>query len=201
MGTIGNSSTPTYGWDQYFSGANQAAQLYTMPAGGGYIQSVSFYAAADGSSHGTFYGCVWDSSGNLLGSGGGVSTTGGHTIAGGQAWYTDNFPTQIFVAGGAQIYIGWQGPTSVNRDWSWAGDGATVAYHTAGASPSNFGSSTTVQNGSIGAYATYNAGAATVSPYAYNTSWLSGATAYAYNTSWVGITVYAYNGSSWVQVG
>lgn len=107
MATLGNSTTPTYGYDSYQSSANQAAQLYTMPSPGGTITSVSFYGAADGSNHNTAYGCIWDSSGNLLAQGSGVNTTGGSPSAGGQAWQTDTLTTPLYVAAGTQIYIGW----------------------------------------------------------------------------------------------
>lgn len=158
MATLGNSTHPTFGWDAYQSSANQAAQKYTMPTGGGTITSVTFYGSGDGSSHNIGYGCIWDSSGNLLAQGSGVSTTGGGQSAGGQTWHTDTLTTPLVVTAGTQIYIGWQRSTSTLFDWSWAGDSATVAYHTSGNSPANFGSSASVQNGSIGAYATYTAG-------------------------------------------
>lgn len=158
MSILGNSTTPTFGYDQFMATANQAAQLYTMPAGGGLITDVTFYGSGNGASSNTAYGCIWDSSGNLLAQGSGVVTTGGATGGGNQAWHTDTLTTPLFVAGGISIYIGWQRSTATTFDWSWANDGAAVAYRTAGNTPSNFGTTVTVQNGSIGAYATYTPG-------------------------------------------
>ena len=159
MATLGNSTTPTFGFDQFTSTANQAAQLYTMPAGGGLITDVTFYGSGNGASSNTAYGCIWDSGGTLLAQGAGVATTGGSGAGGGQAWHTDTLTSPLFVAGGTSIYIGWQRSTATTFDWSFAGDGATsVAYRTAGNTPSNFGTTVTVQNGSIGAYATYTPG-------------------------------------------
>lgn len=155
MATLGNTTTPTYGYDAYTSTANQAAQPYTMPTGGGLISSVSFYGAGDGSSHNTAYGCVWDSAGNLLARGAGVSTTGGSQHQGSQSWNTDTLTTPLYVAGGTSLFLGWQRSTATTFDWSWANDSAAVAYRTAGSTPSNLGTAVSVQAGSIGAYATY----------------------------------------------
>lgn len=163
MTNLGNSTTPTFGFDQYTSTANQAAQLYTTPSAI-IITSVSFYGSGNGASSNTAYGCVWDASGNLLGHGSGVSTTGGAGSGGGQAWHTDTLTAPLYVAAGTQLYIGWQRSTATTFDWSWAGDAAAVAYHTAGSTPSNFGSSATVQNGSIGAYATYSPAGVWIAP-------------------------------------
>lgn len=175
MATLGNTTTPTYGWDSYLSTANQAAEAYTVPAGGGIFSSVSFYASGDGGTANVAYGCIWDSSGNLLAHGSGVSTSGGSGAAGAQAWHTDTLTAPLTVAGGTTIYIGWQRSTASTFDWSFANDGAAVSYHTAGNTPSNFGTGVSVQNGSIGAYGTYTV-----------------------NT---GQKVYVRRSGSWIQVG
>lgn len=163
MATLGNSTTPTFGYDQYSSTANQAAQLYTTP-GAIVISSVSFYGSGNGASSNTAYGCIWNSSGTLLAQGSGVSTSGGAGSGGGQAWHTDTLTSPLYVAAGTQLYIGWQRSTATTFDWSFANDGASVAYHTAGSTPSAFGSGVTVQNGSIGAYATYSPAGVWIAP-------------------------------------
>jgi len=159
-----------------------------MPSGGGTLTSVSFYGSGDGSSHNTAYGCIWDSSGNLLAHGSGVSTTGGSQSAGGQTWHTDTLTTPLAVTGGTQIYIGWQRSTGSTFDWSWANDSASVAYHTSSNTPTNFGSGVTVQNGSIGAYATYTAGGTGNGPRIYR------------GGSWHSVTWKIYRAGAWVPV-
>lgn len=158
MATLGNTSTPSFGWNQFSSTANQAAESYTVPTGGGVFSSVSFYGSGDGASSNTAYGCIWSSGGTLLAQGSGVNTTGGSGSGGGQAWHTDTLTSPLFIAGGTVIYIGWQRSTATTFDWSFASTGS-AAYHTAGNTPSNFGTSTTAPtNGTIGAYATYTPG-------------------------------------------
>jgi len=161
MATLGNSTTPTFGFDAFNSTANQAGELYTVPAGGGTFTSVSFYGSGDGATTVKAYGCLWDSSGNLLAAGSGINTSGGSQTAGGQAWHTDTLTSPVSIAGGTQIFIGWWRQASTGTfDWSFAGDGSTaVHYHTDSlTAPGHTGTSVTVQNGSIGAYATYTPG-------------------------------------------
>lgn len=164
MATLGNSTTPTFGFDQFTSTANQAAQWYTVPSAI-VISSVSFYGSGNGASSNTAYGCIWSNTGVLLAQGSGVSTSGGSGSGGGQAWHTDTLTSPLYVAAGTQIYIGWQRSTATTFDWSFANDNATnVGYHTAGNTPSNFGAGASVQNGSIGAYATYSPAGVWIEP-------------------------------------
>lgn len=196
MATLGNSTTPTYGYDSYSSTANQAAQLYTAPSPGIIISSVSFYGS--GTTGNTAYGCIWNSSGTLLAQGSGVSTSGGSASAGGQAWHTDTLTASLFVAAGTQIYIGWQRSTASTFDWSFSNDGASVSYHTGGSTPSNFGSAVTVQNGSIGAYATYTPAGMYVRR---SGAWTAAPVYVRRSGAWTSAAVYVRRSGAWVATG
>lgn len=198
MATLGYTATPNYGYDSYQSTANQVAQLYTMPAPGGIITSVSFYGSGNGGSNNTAYGCIWNSSGILLAQGSGVVTNGGSASAGGQAWHTDTLTASLWVAGGTQLYIGWERSTGTYFDWSFASDGAAVSYHTAASTPANFGSSLAVQNGSVGAYATYSPAGLKVRR---SGAWVNKPVYIRRSGAWVQAKVYIRRSGAWVLIG
>ena len=165
MSTLGKTTTPTwptFGYDQNTN--QQVAILQTVPTGGGFFQSVSFWAAQDGSSHGVIHGVIWDSSGNVLAFGPGVNTTGGvigSGHVGSTQWWTDTFTTPIFIAGGTQIYIGWQPDgTGVNVDWAYNGNDNSPqaqAHSASGATGKSFAGHTTESpTGAVATYATYS---------------------------------------------
>ena len=210
MATLGNSTTPTYGYNSYQSTANQVAEAYTMPSPGGIISSVSFYGSGDGATANTAYGCVWSSGGTLLAHGSGVSTSGGSASAGGQAWHTDTLTTPLFVAGGTTIYIGWERSTGSYFDWSFASSGASVCY-TAASTPASFGSTASGPGlGTIGAYATYTpAGIQVNTGTPASPVWTTGLayinTGTAASPVWTQASVYVNTGTPaspvWTQVG
>jgi len=162
MATLGKTATPTsatHGW--ILGNSKQVGMLFTVPSPGAIFSSVSFWAATTTS--GYIWGVIWDSSGNVLGHGAGVNTSGGAqhgTGPGGDGqWHTDNFATPVFVAAGATVYIGWQNNDSTSTYWAYnGGDHSPNAESRGGVtgSPVSFaGHSTESPNGAVAAYATY----------------------------------------------
>jgi hypothetical protein len=165
MATLGKTATPngiTHGWIQ--SNSIQSAMLFTMPAGGGLITAVSFWAATKTPNSDFIWGVVWDSSGNVLANGSGVLTSGGQAAnpGGSGVFYTDTFATPLWVAGGTQLYIGFQTNSSVVMTWAYnGGDHSPDAQWRTGVtgSPTTFsGHSAESPAGAIAAYATYTPG-------------------------------------------
>lgn len=161
MGTLGNSTTPTwptYGWIQQTQKA--VAGLWTVPSPGIIITSVTFWASCDGATSDYIWGAIWDSSGNILAHGSGVLTTGGITgtgHVGATQFYTDTLTSPLFVAAGTNIYIGWQ-PNSASHTTDWAyngGSGPAAVWATASGTPGNVTFSAQSPSGEVAAYCTY----------------------------------------------
>lgn len=151
MATYG--SDPTFS-DWYLSESNtqtQVAFLGTMPQDG-YITAVDFYAGGLGGSV-PGVGCVWNGSGTLLYTGGGVTIPSGSEGVGTQSWNADSGGTPVFVAGGTPIYIGWWRKPSDSVVWSTASYGTEYVQNYTGASPGSLSPSS--QEYAIGAYITY----------------------------------------------
>lgn len=165
MSTLGKTATPntgTHGW--YTLTARQVAILQTVPSPGAIFTSVTFWAATTTPNSDYLWGVIWDSSGNVLGHGSGVLTSGGTSSGtGASSWVTDTLTAELFVAAGTTIYIGWQ-PNSATHSTSWAYNGSdhspNAEFHSASGFPSSFAGHSTMNNGggsqgAIAAYATY----------------------------------------------
>lgn len=156
MSTLG--STPSFTVD-YFSDSGTSCNaapnevetsVYTMPSAG-WVTGIVFYAAGDGSTS-TLTGQVWDTSGNNLGHGSGVSCPTGSRSPGHQAWHTDS--CGFFLPSGKQIHIGWQKGSGATMTWSTNGtSGGIWGYN--GTTNGPFSSCGAI--GIPGAYITYNA--------------------------------------------
>jgi hypothetical protein len=162
MPTLGKTATPNSGTHGYILGSQkQVGMLFTVPAGGGLFQSVSFWAATTTS--GYIWGVIWDSGGTVLVNGVGVNTSGGAqngTGPGGDGqFHTDTFTTPKYIAGGTSIYIGWQNNDATNTYWAYnGGDHSPNAEWRGGVtgSPASFsGHSAESPSGAVAAYATY----------------------------------------------
>src|SRR6185369_16167442 len=124
MATLGKTTAPngaTHGLIQ--DNSKQVAMLFTMPSPGGLITSVSFWAATKTPNSDYIWGVVWDSSGNVLGYGNGVLTSGGQASnpGGSGQFYTDTFNTPLWIPAGTQIYLGWQTNSAVTFTWAYNG--------------------------------------------------------------------------------
>jgi len=151
---------PTFGsqpsWSSWqWSGTNLenqvATALLTMPAGGGTVTQISFFA--DGYDSGaTAKGVLWNSSGGVMVTGSSVSLVdkGGGSV-GGQQWWNSSV-SNYFIPGGTQFRIGWWRSPSGSCVWSTGGGTAYGCTNTSG-SPGGF--SQTYSFGSVGAYITY----------------------------------------------
>jgi hypothetical protein len=162
MGTLGKTTTPTwptFGWIQQSQKAVAIAE--TVPSPGAVFTSVTFWASCDGGTADYIWGCIWDSSGNILRYGSGVLTTGGITGSGhvgATQWYTDTLSSPLFVASGTSILIGWQ-PNSSTHTTDWAYNGGdhspNAVWSTASGTPGNHTFTTQSPNGAVAVYATY----------------------------------------------
>lgn len=162
MATLGKSTAPTGATHGWINGSQkQVAMLFTVPAGGGIFTSVSFWAAT--ATSGFIWGVIWDSSGNVLRAGSGVNTTGGASHnpgpGGDGQFHTDTLTSPLFVAGGTDIYIGWQNNDTTSTFWAYNGnDHSPDARQRGGVtgSPASFAGHTAESPaGAVAAYATY----------------------------------------------
>lgn len=194
MSTLGKTATPNTGTHGFFAFAShpQVAMLFTVPAGGGIFTDVNFWAA--GSSTLKIHGVIWDSSGNVLAFGPGVNTSGGAaSFVGATQWYQDTFASPVFIAGGTQIYIGWQRDAGAGTVYwayngsdhspsaQWNGNSGSTGQSFSGHSIMDDGAG---NEGAVAAYADYTPG----SIYADDGSAFQG-----------GVIVYADNGAAWQQ--
>ena len=120
---------------------------YTMP-GAGWVVGIVTMADGDGSTQSRI-GCVWNTSGGLIGSGSSVSGSGTRSV-GGQTWRTST--CGFFLASGTQIKIGWTKATSATMVWSGQTSGS--ALWGSGGNPGSFGNCGTIEQ--VGAYISYN---------------------------------------------
>jgi hypothetical protein len=164
---------------------------------------VSFWAAGDGGNSVSIHGMIWDSTGAVLASGPGVTTTGGNQSnpGGDGAFHTDTLSSPIFIAGGTQIYIGWQPNNSLGVDWAYnGGDHSPDAQqHAASGAPASFaGHATESPTGAVAAYATYTPG----SVYADNgAAFVGGVLVYVDDgAAWQLCGVYVDDGAAWQQI-
>src|SRR5258708_15586285 len=97
MPQLGNTGTPTAGWDWPGSGYAFASSFNT-PSGGGILISTihAYFATPSGASTG--YVCVWDNGGTLLGSVNIGSLPGGGQSPGAQSWQVGTLRTALYVA-------------------------------------------------------------------------------------------------------
>lgn len=115
--TIGNTATPTFGWNQ-FSSINQFGGAWT-PSQTYILASISIYLDGDGGNTCTYWGMLWDNtSRNLIQATASGSSSGGSGNAGGQHWHTLSFganpPT---INSGIGYIFGWQ-TNGTLTDWS-----------------------------------------------------------------------------------
>lgn len=202
MATLGKTTTPTTGTHGFITNTAKAvAMLFTMPTTG-FITSVTFWAATTTPNTDNIWGVIWDSSGNVLGHGSGVSTSGGTSSGvGATQWYTDTLTTPLLVAAGTQIFIGWQ-PNSSTNSVSWAYNGSDhspdARWNGASGTPSGASfSGNTAQSpaGAVAAYATYTP--------AQMKRWHSGAWVAAsvkrwHSGAWVSAVPYRWHSGAWV---
>ncbi len=122
MATYGNNPAMAE-WEYYDGPGHGGSWSGTMPAGGGTITSVSFYA--DG------YGSTSTIVGSVTGyyTGGGVSCGAGSASVNGQAWHTDSGGSPVYVAGGTPITLTFRNTTN-NVIWSTNGAGTPGIYIT-----------------------------------------------------------------------
>lgn|SRR5678815_305248 len=165
MATLGKSTTPTSGTHGWINDSQkQVAMLFTVPSGGALFTSVSFWAAT--ATSGYIWGVIWDSSGAVLRYGSGVNTSGGASHnpgpGGDGQFHTDTLSSPLFVAGGQQIYIGWQNNDTTSTFWAYNGNDHSPNAEWRGgvtASPTSFaGHSQESPAGAVAAYATYTPG-------------------------------------------
>ena len=151
MATLGNSTTPTAGYDAPGSGY-AAATTYTMPAGGGIVTSISGYFDATASGHSGWL-CVWGTGNTVLVSAGPFSVNAGSLSAGGQGWWTQSVGN-IYVPAGA-LNIGFY--CNSNLVFSSESTGASAVCSMGTGGPGNW-SGTSSGVGAVGAYITYTPG-------------------------------------------
>src|SRR5260221_4464881 len=108
MAILGNSTTPTAGWD-WPGGGYEFASNFTTPSGGGILISTihAYFATPSGASTG--YVCVWSNGGTLLGSVNIGSLPAGSQSPGGQSWQAGTLGANLYVAGDTAIWIGGHG--------------------------------------------------------------------------------------------
>lgn len=153
MATLGNSATPSSGFD--FPGNGYAAATsYTMPAGGGVVTAISGYFDAESAGQSGWL-CVWDNSGNLLVNSGsfGVNNKSG-SGAGGQDWWTKSI-SNVYVPAGT-IWIGFY--CNGGLVYSSESGGSSNVKSMGSGGPGNFGGSSSSGVGAAGAYITYTPG-------------------------------------------
>src|SRR5260221_5943037 len=105
MAILGNSTTPTAGWD-WPGGGYEFASTFTTRSGGGILISTihAYFATPSGASTG--YVCVWSNGGTLLGSVNIGALPAGSQSAGGQSWQAGTLGSNIYVGGNTAILIG-----------------------------------------------------------------------------------------------
>jgi hypothetical protein len=153
---LGNSVTPTSGWDWPGSGYAFASQ-FTAPSGAVILISAihAYFATPSGASTG--YVCVWDgSSGALLTSINIGALPGGSQSAGGQSWQVGTLGTPLPVAGGTSIWIGGYGTGNVV--FSSGSGGSSNVKSLGGGGPGSFAGSGASSIGIAGAYVDYSIG-------------------------------------------
>lgn len=112
MSTLGDTTTPTAGWDWPGSGY-EFATSYNTPSGGGILitEIHAYFDSPSGASTG--YVCVWDNSGNLLASASVGALSAGSASAGGQSWHGATLSTPLYVGPSTTIWIGGYGTGNV----------------------------------------------------------------------------------------
>ncbi len=159
MATFGYTTQPGSSWQ--WSGSNTenqvATPLLTMPAGGGTVTSIVFYAKGYNTTT-TAAGVLWNSSGGVMVTGSTVSlpNEGGGAV-GGQQWNTSGISSGYYIPGGTQFRIGWWRNPSQSCVWS-TGSGTSYGCTNTSGSPGGF--SQTYSFGSVGAYINYSTTAA-----------------------------------------
>ncbi|GEM_PF-5282277 len=155
MPQVGNSSTP--GSIYFFQGVNtppnQVATAFTMPASGGLITNLHAYFATEANGTATCWLCLWDGSGNLLGSVA-VSVPQGTNSVGGQAWHTGALATPVYVSGGSTIYIGFSVPEHNGFVTTTESTGSSV-WNTDASPPGSLSGFSSTGFHALGAYADY----------------------------------------------
>ncbi len=185
MSTVGNTATPNgISYGEVATAGSQVAGLFTMPSPGGIITSVSAYAGSDGGTSG--YVMVWGQGGSKLGHGAVTLTNGG------AGWVTANMVTSFFVAGGTNIYIGWQSANGYY--FAWDGTAGTTYTGYNAAVPGNLANGGT---GSylISAYATYTPAGANVWT---GSAWTACPVSVWTGSQWANASVAVWNGTTWV---
>lgn len=161
MATLGYSTTPSFG-NFWFAGPGAENQcntggVYTMPAGGGTITEIHAYFDVENGGPVTCWLCVWNGSGLLLGSQSIASIPNGSNSAGGQAWHSVTLNTPFFVAGGTNIFPGFQTPEANGFTTSFDSSGSSSKGQNA-TNPGNFTGGVSSGHGVIGAYVVYTPG-------------------------------------------
>ncbi len=152
MPTLGNSTTPTAGWDWPGSGYEFASN-FTTPAGGGILISTihAYFATPSGASTG--YVCVWSNGGTLLGSVNIGALPAGSQSAGGQSWQAGTLGSNLYVAGNTAIWIGGYGTGNVV--FSSGSGGSSNVKSVGSGGPGSFAGSGGSGIGTAGAYVDY----------------------------------------------
>src|SRR5260221_716522 len=152
MAILGNSTTPTAGWD-WPGGGYEFASNFTTPSGGGILISTihAYFATPSGASTG--YVCVWSNGGTLLGSVNIGALPAGSQSAGGQSWQAGTLGSNIYVGGNTAIWIGGYGTGNVV--FSSGSGGASNVKSVGSGGPSSFGGSSSSGIGTAGAYVDY----------------------------------------------
>jgi hypothetical protein len=155
MATVGNTSTPGHNWIEQGVNTppNQMATAFTMPSGGGLITNLHAYFALVAGGSATAWCCLWDASGNLLGSVA-VSVPNGTASVGGQQWNTGALSTPIYVAGGATIYLGFAVRESNGFYTTDESSGSSI-WNTQSSPPASLSGNTSSAHNALGAYADY----------------------------------------------
>lgn len=143
--TVGPSGSTPHNYANWYSGLNNQKWVSWPSTLTGTITSISFYADGVGSAA-TFWGCVWSTTGTLLGqTGSGAFNSGSESIAG-QHWHTLS-GIAVAITSATTYRVGVQCDTTHLVAWSCYGSNQSpftgFGYNDGGATPGNLGSAST----------------------------------------------------------
>lgn len=157
MSTLGNTSTPSYGW--FFRGINVENAVYnsyTVGSQGALVTEIDAYFGTN-TGTATCYLAVWRTSDGVLLCSKAVSAGAGGHSAGAQGWHSVTLDTPYFIPPNTGICIGFWVPQANGFVTSVNSGGGTTWIQTRSAF-GNLGGGTDSGYESIGAYITYTPG-------------------------------------------